>query len=433
MKVAFATLGCRVNVYESEAMSEKFIKEGYEITDFDNFSDVYVINTCTVTNMGDKKSRQMIGRARRKNPNAIIAAVGCYSQVASKEVSLIEGVDVVLGTRNKSEVVYWVNRAREEQRQIVKVNDVLKNKVFDELNIDDYQNKTRAFLKVQDGCNRFCSYCLIPFARGAVCSKTPEKIIEEVKKLAQHNFKEIILSGIHMASYGVDLDKDVNLITVLEEINKIDGIERIRIGSIDPTFFTEEVIRKVALIEKMCSHFHLSMQSGSDETLKRMNRSYDSKTYRESVENLRKYMKNISITTDVIVGFPGETEEEFRTTYNFLKDIGLSKTHIFKFSPRTGTKAAEMPMQVEKSIKDIRSGLLIELNKLNEVRFMERFIGSEMYVLFEEGTILQKGYYEGYTQNYIKVIVKSEGNLKGKILKVKLNVVEEEHILGELI
>lgn len=433
MKVAFATLGCRVNVYESEAMSEKFIKEGYEVTEFDEFSDVYVINTCTVTNMGDKKSRQMISRARRKNPEAIIAVVGCYSQVASKEVSEIEGVDVVLGTRNKSEVVYWVNRAREEQKQQVKVNDVLKNKTFDELNIEEYQDKTRAFLKIQDGCNRFCSYCLIPFARGAVCSKTPDKIIEEVKKLAEHGFKEIILSGIHIASYGVDLDKNINLITVLEEINKIDGIERIRIGSIDPTFFTEEVIKKVAEIDKMCPHFHLSMQSGCDETLKRMNRSYSAMEYKDSVDNLRKYIKDVSITTDVIVGFPGESEEEFLQTYEFLKEIKLSKTHVFKFSPRTGTKAAVMKEQVDGKIKDRRSNMLIELNKENELSFMNKFIDNTMNVLFEQESNSHKGFYEGYTPNYIKVLAESDEDLQGKIKSVKLEKSEEEHMIGEII
>jgi len=267
MKVAFTTLGCRVNQYESEAMAEKFIREGYEVVAFDELSDVYVINTCTVTNMGDKKSRQMISRARRLNPEAIIVVVGCYSQIAPEEVSKIEGVNVVLGTRNKGDIVYWVNRSREEGKQIIQVNDVLKNKVFEELNIEEYQDRTRAFVKIQDGCNRFCSYCLIPFARGAVCSKEPEKVIEEVKKLAANGFKEIILSGIHTASYGVDLKDKVTLVDILEAVDSIEGIERVRIGSIDPTFFTEGVIEKLVTFKKLCPHFHLSLQSGSNATL----------------------------------------------------------------------------------------------------------------------------------------------------------------------
>ena len=311
MRVAFATLGCRVNQYESEAMIEKFLKEGYSLVDFNVLADVYVINTCTVTNMGDKKSRQMISRARRLNDAAVIAVVGCYSQIAPEEVSSLKGVDVVLGTRNKGDIVYWVNRFKEERIKVIKVDEVLKNTTFENLNIDEYQDKTRAFLKIQDGCNRFCSYCMIPFARGAVCSKEPSKIIEEVKELAIHGFKEIILSGIHTASYGVDLKEDVTLVDVLEAIDKIPGIERIRIGSIDPTFFTEGVVDRIVRLKKLCPHFHLSLQSGCDETLKRMNRRYTAEEYSDIVKILRENISNVSVTTDVIVGFPGETEEEF--------------------------------------------------------------------------------------------------------------------------
>lgn len=433
MKVAFATLGCRVNVYESEAMTEKFIKEGYEVAAFDEFSDVYVINTCTVTNMGDKKSRQMISRARRKNPEAIVAVVGCYSQIASEEISQIPGVDVVLGSRNKGEIVYWVNRAREERKQVVEVSDVLKNKEFEELFIEEYQDKTRAFLKIQDGCNRFCSYCLIPFARGAVCSKDPEKIISEVKELAKNGFKEIILSGVHTASYGVDLEGNWSLIKVLEEIHEVEGIERIRIGSIDPTFFSEGVIEKVVELKKMCPHFHLSLQSGCNATLKRMNRHYTAEDYKVVVENLRKHMPDVSITTDIIVGFPGETEKEFNETYNFLSDIKLSKMHIFKYSPRSGTKAAEMEFQVDGNIKEQRSNKLIELNSQNEKSYMEKFLNRKMEVLYEEQAKGRENYYIGYTPNYIKVMTPSvEVDLKGKIIPTKLIAVESENMIGEI-
>ncbi|WP_346848423.1 MULTISPECIES: tRNA (N(6)-L-threonylcarbamoyladenosine(37)-C(2))-methylthiotransferase MtaB [unclassified Clostridium] len=430
MKVALYTLGCRVNSYESEAMAEKFIKEGYEVVSFDEFSDVYVINTCTVTNMGDKKSRQMIGRARRHNPEAIIAVVGCYSQIASDEIAQIEGVDVVLGSRNKGDIVYWVNRAREESKQVVEVKDVLKNNKFEQLAINEYQDKTRAFLKIQDGCNRFCSYCLIPFARGGVCSKEPEEILKEVKELSKNGFKEIILSGVHTASYGVDLEGNWDLVKILEEINKIEGIERIRIGSIDPTFFTEGVIEKICNLEKMCPHFHLSLQSGCDATIRRMNRKYTAQEYKDVVENLRKYMKDVSITTDIIVGFPGESNVEFEATYEFLKGIKLSKMHIFKYSKRTGTKAAEMPFQVDGLIKEERSKKLIELNNALEVEFMEKFIGREMRVLYEEAISGKENTYVGYTENYIKVITESDENLEGKIVPTKLAAVKQENMIG---
>ncbi|WP_346930315.1 tRNA (N(6)-L-threonylcarbamoyladenosine(37)-C(2))-methylthiotransferase MtaB [Clostridium sp.] len=430
MKVALYTLGCRVNSYESEAMAEKFIKEGYEVVSFDEFSDVYVINTCTVTNMGDKKSRQMIGRARRHNPEAIIAVVGCYSQIASDEIAQIEGVDVVLGSRNKGDIVHWVNRAREESKQVVEVKDVLKDNKFEELAINEYQDKTRAFLKIQDGCNRFCSYCLIPFARGGVCSKEPEQILNEVRELSKNGFKEIILSGVHTASYGVDLEGNWDLVKILEEINKIEGIERIRIGSIDPTFFTEGVIERICDLEKMCPHFHLSLQSGCDGTLRRMNRKYTAQEYKDVVENLRKYMKDVSITTDIIAGFPGESNGEFEATYEFLKEIKLSKMHIFKYSKRTGTKAAEMPFQVDGLIKEERSKKLIELNNTLEVEFMEKFIGREMRVLYEEAISGKENTYVGYTENYIKVITESEENIEGKILPTKLISVEKENMVG---
>ncbi len=430
MKVALYTLGCRVNSYESEAMAEKFIKEGYEIVSFDEFSDVYVINTCTVTNMGDKKSRQMIGRARRHNPEAIIAVVGCYSQIASDEIAQIEGVDVVLGSRNKGDIVYWVNRAREESKQVVEVKDVLKNNKFEQLAISEYQDKTRAFLKIQDGCNRFCSYCLIPFARGGVCSKEPEKILKEVKELSRNGFKEIILSGVHTASYGVDLEGNWDLVKILEEINKIEGIERIRIGSIDPTFFTEGVIERICNLQKMCPHFHLSLQSGCDATIRRMNRKYTAQEYKDVVENLRKYMKDVSITTDIIVGFPGESNVEFEATYEFLKGIKLSKMHIFKYSKRTGTKAAEMPFQVDGLIKEERSKKLIELNNVLEVEFMEKFIEREMRVLYEEAISGKENTYVGYTENYIKVITESDENLEGKIVPTKLVALKQENMVG---
>ena len=431
MKVAFSTLGCRVNQYESEAMAEKFIREGYEVSSYDSFSDVYVINTCTVTNMGDKKSRQMISKARRINPEAVIAAVGCYSQIAPEEVSSIEGVDVVLGTRNKGDIVYWVNRCKEEKQKIIEVEEVLRNNVFEELQIEEYQDKTRAFLKIQDGCNRFCSYCMIPYARGAVCSKEPKTIMEEVKKLAEHGFKEIILSGIHTASYGVDLKENITLVDVLEQVDKIDGIERIRIGSIDPTFFTEGVVERLLSLKKLCPHFHLSLQSGCDETLKRMNRRYTAEEYENIVNTLRDKIKDVSITTDVIVGFPGETDEEFNKTFKFLKKIELSKMHIFKYSPREGTKAAEMDCQIHGNVKDDRSQALINLNEELEGKFMASFAGKPAKVLFEEN--IGDNTYQGYTSNYIRVLAKSDININGELHDVNLKEISKDHIICEII
>ena len=434
MKVAFSTLGCRVNVYESEAMAEKFIREGYEVVEANEVADVYVINTCTVTNMGDKKSRQIISRARRLNENSVIAVVGCYSQIAPKEVSEIPGVDVVLGTRNKGDVVYYVNKAKEEGKSQVHVEGVLKNKKFEELNIEEYQDKTRAFLKIQDGCNRFCTYCIIPYSRGSVCSKDPEKVMEEVNKLAEHGFKEIILSGIHTASYGLDLEGNITLMDIIEKIEQVDGIERIRIGSIEPAFFTPEVIEKIKGFKKLCPHFHLSLQSGCDATLKRMNRRYTAEEYAASVELLRKTLPDVSITTDVIVGFPGETEEEFNETYKFLEKIKLTKTHVFKYSPRKGTRAAEMGDQIDGSIKEKRSKLLIELSNKNEKEFIEKFIGKEMDVLIETEAKGQEGVYEGYTRNYIKVQVPCAcADVTGKIVDIEITKAENEIGIAKLL
>ncbi|MFT8341064.1 tRNA (N(6)-L-threonylcarbamoyladenosine(37)-C(2))-methylthiotransferase MtaB [Clostridium beijerinckii] len=432
--VAFATLGCRVNHYETEAMAEKFIREGYEVTDFEGFADVYVINTCSVTNMSDKKSRQIISRARRRNENAIIAAVGCYSQVAPEEVSKIQGVDVVLGTRNKGDIVYYVNKAKDEQKPQLMVGEVLKNKQFEELNIEEYQDKTRAFLKIQDGCNRFCAYCLIPYTRGTTCSKDPQKVLHEIKNLSEHGFKEIILSGIHTASYGVDLDGNVTLITLLEEIEKLDGIERVRIGSIEPSFFTDEVIEKMKKMKKLCPQFHLSLQSGCDATLKRMNRRYTAKEYEDAVNRIRENLKDASITTDVIVGFPGETDEEFNETYEYLKRIKLTKTHIFKFSPRKGTKAADMPNQIDGTVKDKRSKALIELNAKNEGDFSKSLVGRELDVLVEQEVSNKPGVFEGYTRNYVKVeIPNGNKDMIGKIILCKIIASDGEYIVGKII
>lgn len=417
MKVAFSTLGCRVNAYETESLVELFKIEGYEIVEFNTVADVYVINTCTVTNMGDKKSRQMVHRAHRLNEEAIIAVVGCYSQIKPEEVSNIPGVNIVLGTRNKKDIIKNINKFKEDKINNIELIDVLRDKVFEDLKVTNYDNRTRAFMKIQDGCNNFCSYCLIPYARGASVSKPLQNIIDEVIKLSSNGFKEIILSGIDISSYGKDLGEDINLISVLQEIDKIDGIERIRIGSIGPEFFTEEVISNIKYINKICPHFHISLQSGSNETLSRMNRHYKVEEFEEKVNKLRIVFPNLSITTDIIVGFPGETEEEFKTTFEFLKKMKLSKMHIFKYSPREGTRASKFKETISSENKEIRSKALIELSDKLENEFIDSNIGMYYNVLYEN---ISEEYSIGFTPNYIKVMTPSEAKLEDKIISTML-------------
>lgn len=425
-KVAFFTLGCRVNQYETEAMSEAFLKKGYSIVDFDDFADIYIINTCTVTNVGDKKSRQMIRKSKKTNPDAVVAVAGCYAQVAPDEVASIEGVDVVLGTSDKGKIADLVEKFQEEKKQIKHVENIMTIREFEDLEIDEYQDKTRAFLKIQDGCDRFCSYCLIPYARGPVRSKRPEKILNEVEKLVENGFKEIILSGIHVASYGKDLG-NTNLVDIIEKLNEFENLKRIRIGSVDPTFFKDEVINRLTKIEKLCHHFHLSLQSGCNNTLKRMNRHYTTEEYETIVNKLRETFSDVSITTDIIVGFPGETEEEFNETFEFLKRLKLAKMHIFKYSPRKGTKAATFDKQVASEVKDKRSKLLIELDEKNEREFINKFLNKRMDVLFEEA---KNGYSKGYTKNYIKVQVQSTIDLSGEIIDdVLLSKIDNDGIV----
>jgi threonylcarbamoyladenosine tRNA methylthiotransferase MtaB len=426
--VAFLTLGCRVNQYETEAISEAFINDGYLMVDFEEKADVYVINTCTVTNMGDKKSRQMIRKAKKKNPQGVIVVAGCYSQVAPGEVAAIEGVDIIVGTSGKSDIPRLVEEYLESRSQINNVQNIMDIKRFEEMEIDEYQDRTRAFLKIQDGCDRYCSYCLIPYARGHIRSRSPENIIHEVEKLAANGFKEIILSGIHVASYGKDIG-GITLTDIIEKISAIAGIERIRIGSIDPTFFDDNTVNRLGKVENLCPHFHLSLQSGCNETLKRMNRHYTTEEYKAIVEDLRKTIPDVSVTTDVIVGFPGETEDEFETTYSFLQELALSKMHVFKFSPRKGTRAAEMDNQIDTAVKDKRSHRVIELDEQLENRFISSFIGRDMKVLFEE---TKGGYSYGYTENYIRVRIPTAEELSGKILNVRLVACTGELADGEL-
>ena len=441
--VRFVTLGCKVNQYETNAMAQKFLEKGYQIIEEitpeneDIKPDICIINTCTVTNMSDRKSRQMLRRMKEKNPATIVIAVGCYAQVAKEELSKIPEIDLVLGNNEKVEIVKHVEEYIKNNIDNVELDDVMYSKEFSDFGDVTYTEKTRAVIKIQDGCDRFCSYCIIPYARGRVRSRKPESIISEITQIASKGIKEVVITGIHIASYGKDfvMSKDsklanYRLINLLEEINEIQGIQRIRLGSIEPLLITEEFVERLKKLEKICHHFHLSLQSGCDETLKRINRRYTTEQFKEIVRLLRNAYSDVNLTTDVIVGFPGETDEEFNKTYQFLKEIKFYKMHVFKYSPRKGTKAAGMPNQISGDIKEERSRKLIELSDKNEIEYNKSYIGKNVEVLFEEE---KNGIYKGHTQNYIIVYCKSNENLDNKILNVICEEAEQEHILGEII
>lgn len=438
--VRFVTLGCKVNQYETNAMAQKFLEKGYQIIEEitpeneDIKPDICIINTCTVTNMSDRKSRQMLRRMKEKNPSTIVVAVGCYAQVAKEELSKIPEIDLVLGNNEKVEIVKYVEEYINNHINNVELDDVMYSKEFSDFGNVTYTEKTRAVIKIQDGCDRFCSYCIIPYARGRVRSRKPENIISEITQIASKGIKEVVITGIHIASYGKDfaMSKDskltnYRLIDLLEEINEIQGIQRIRLGSIEPLLITVEFVERLKKLEKICHHFHLSLQSGCDETLKRMNRRYTTEQFKEIVRLLRGAYSDVNLTTDIIVGFPGETDEEFNKTYQFLKEIKFYKMHIFKYSPRKGTKAAVMPNQINGGIKEERSKKLIELSDRNEIEYNKSYIGKNVEVLFEEE---KDGMYKGHTQNYIMVYCQSKENLDNKIIDVVCEKAEKEHIIA---
>ncbi|HHV45680.1 MAG TPA: tRNA (N(6)-L-threonylcarbamoyladenosine(37)-C(2))-methylthiotransferase MtaB [Tissierellia bacterium] len=427
-KVAFYTLGCKVNQYETQAMEELFKKRGYSIVNPDEYADVYVINTCTVTNLGDRKSRQFIRRAKKINKDSIVAAVGCYSQIAPEEVERIEGVDIVIGNTDKDKIVDLCEKAKSERKKINIVKDIRRYKEFENLNINEVDSKTRAYIKIQDGCNQYCSYCIIPYARGPIRSRRLEDILMEARRLADSGFKEIILTGIHVASYGKDLGS-INLLDVISKVNEIEGIERIRLSSMEPTFIDEKFMKKAVELRKLCDHFHLSLQSGSNTVLKRMNRKYTKEQYKEIVELIRKYMPDAGITTDIIVGFPGETEEEFNETCDFVNEIGFSRIHVFKYSPRIGTPASKYDNQIHGSIKHERSEKLISLGNRLMDKFNSKFIGKIVKVLFEEE---KDGFFEGYTTNYMRVKSRAKENIQGNILPVRIIDKENDFLIGEI-
>ncbi|MEE1530689.1 MAG: tRNA (N(6)-L-threonylcarbamoyladenosine(37)-C(2))-methylthiotransferase MtaB [Clostridia bacterium] len=403
--------GCKVNQYETNAMMQKMIEAGYEVVDFETKADIYIINTCTVTNMADKKSRQMLRRVKEINPEAILVAVGCYAQVAKEKLEQIPEIDLILGINEKNDIVKYVEQASKNTY----VSDVLHQTEFLDFGDVTYTEKTRAVIKVQDGCNQFCSYCIIPYARGRIRSRKPESVIKEITDVAKEGIKEVVITGIHIASYGKDFNTEYRLIDLLEEIQKVDGIQRIRLGSLEPTLITEEFVTRLKKLSKICDHFHLSLQSGCNETLKRMNRKYTTDQFRHVVELLRNAYPEVHLTTDVIVGFPGETEEEFNKTYEFLKEIKFYKMHVFKYSPRSGTVAAKMPNQIDGNIKEERSNKLIELSDENEKEYNQKYIGKEVEVLLEER---EGEYLKGHTTNYMVVKMKTNENLENTIQKV---------------
>ncbi len=400
------------------------MENNYEIVDFDDFADIYIINTCTVTNMSDKKSRQIIRRAKHKNKNAILVVVGCYAQIAKEKLEKIKEIDMVLGNNEKGNIVECV-----ENYSKMLITDVMNQKEFVEFGSTTYTDKTRAVIKVQDGCDRFCSYCVIPYARGRVRSRKIKNVVEEISCIAKNGIKEVVITGIHIASFGKDFKDGTSLIDLLEEINKIEGIERIRLGSIEPTIITKEFLERLTKLEKICDHFHLSLQSGCDETLKRMNRKYTTLEFENIVNLLRNAYPEVALTTDIIVGFPGETEEEFNKTYEFLSKIKFMKMHIFKYSKRDGTKAALMENQIDGNIKEERSNMLIELSDKNEKEFMEKYIGKNTKVLFEQSN---KDYTEGHTKNYILVKVPKNSDLENQIENVKVLKLNELALEGEI-
>ena len=431
-KAALHNLGCKVNAYETEAMQQMLEEAGYEIVPFSEYADVYVINTCSVTNMADRKSRQMLHKAKKQNPEAVIVGAGCYVQTKEAQALVDETINIVIGNNKKSELIHLLEEYEKTNEKCSSIVDINHGKQeYEEMFLEHTAEHTRAFIKVQDGCNQFCSYCIIPYARGRVRSRKLEDVMQEVIKLAENGFKEVVLTGIHLSSYGVDIDD--NLLHLIEQVHTINGIERIRLGSLEPRIVTEEFASALSKMEKICPHFHLSLQSGCDETLKRMNRRYNTAEYKAGCEILRKYFKHPAITTDVIVGFPGETEEEFAATKQYLEDIHFYEMHIFQYSKREGTKAATMKDQVLEPIKKDRSAVLLELEKRMSEEFREYYVGQEVTALMEEEwNYDEERYFVGYTKEYVKVAIKTDADLTNQFVTGKINkcLINDVYVMG---
>ena len=434
-KAAFHNLGCKVNSYETEAMQQLLEDAGYEIVPFREGADVYIINTCSVTNVADRKSRQMLHRAKKMNPSAAVVAVGCYVQAAGAELKKDEAVDLIVGNNQKKDLVQILDDYFADHENSGEILDIGHSQEYEELHIRRIADHTRAFIKVQDGCNQFCSYCIIPYTRGRVRSRRPEDIEHEVRGIAEAGYKEIVLTGIHLSSYGVDFkdEQQENLLTLIKRLDQIPGIERLRLGSLEPRIVTREFAKELARLRTICPHFHLSLQSGCDATLKRMNRRYNAAEYQACCEILREEFDNPAITTDVIVGFPGETEEEFAETERFLKAIHFYEMHIFKYSRRAGTRAADMPDQVPEGTKSVRSDILLALEKQQSLEYRGRFLGTEEEILLEEPIEIDgTKYMMGHTRQYDKGAVPYEEGLKNKTVKgIFTKALNEEVLLLE--
>ena len=424
MKVALHNLGCKVNAYETEAMLEMLENHGYEIVPFKEGADIYVINTCTVTNMADRKSRQMLHRAKKMNPEAIVVAAGCYVQAKESSGEVDECIDIVIGNNKKKDLIEILDEYHKERNQVKKeVIDINHTNEYEQMHLSKTAEHTRAYIKVQDGCNQFCTYCIIPFARGRVRSRGKEDVIREVQDLAKNGYQEVVLTGIHLSSYGVDLDGE-NLLSLILAVHEVEGIKRIRLGSLEPRIITEEFVQTIAGLEKMCPHFHLSLQSGCDETLRRMNRRYTTEEYYEKCKLLRKYFEHPALTTDVIVGFPGETEEEFAKSKEFIDKVNFYETHVFKYSKRAGTKAAVMENQISEQVKTVRSNELLELDQVKRRQYEEQLVGKTVEVLVEECVEMNgKQMQVGHTKEYVKISIESEIDMQNQLVRVQL----EEH------
>lgn len=449
-KVALHNLGCKVNAYETQAMEKLLREHGYEIVPFTEGADVYIINTCTVTNIADRKSRQMLHRAKKKNPEAIVVAAGCYVQTAEKRAEVDPAIDILVGNNRKKDIVAILEDYEADKGNRIAYMDIGQTDEFEMMELGVETEHTRVNLKVQDGCNQFCSYCIIPYARGRIRSLPKEKAVEQVKKLVRQGFKEVVLTGIHISSYGKDLNKNdteknhiseksagkkEDLLTLIQAVHEVEGLKRLRLGSLEPGIITEEFVRKIAALEKFCPHFHLSLQSGSRTVLKRMNRRYTPEEYLEKCRLIRKYFHNPAFTTDVIVGFPGETEEEFQESREFLNQVDFYEVHVFKYSRRQGTKAAAMEGQIGEAVKAKRSEWLISEGRLRERRYRETFIGRESTVLFEEvQEVKGQRYWLGFTGEYVKVAVREERNLKNSLINCRIcGFLDEDLLLGEII
>lgn len=459
-KAAFLSLGCKVNSYETEAMRNMFESAGYEIVDFKDIADVYVVNTCTVTNIADRKSRQMLHQARNRNPEAVIAAVGCYVQAAEEALLEDTSVDLLVGNNKKSELLKMVEACAKNRSKIESVTDINREKEYEELNIITSTEKTRAFIKIQDGCNRFCSYCIIPYVRGRVRSRSEEDILNEVSALAANGYKEIVLTGINISSYGIDraakpsgakacedaegfdvaddynenFNADITLASLIVRIGQIQGIERIRLGSLEPGLITERFLRTVSAVRQFCPHFHLSLQSGSDSVLQRMNRRYTSEDYLQKVNLIKRYFELPAFTTDIIVGFPGETDEEYAQTLEFVKKVGFSHIHVFKYSKRAGTRAAKMPRQIPEDVKSERSNRLIALSQVMSREYKERFLGRIEKILVEDEAVIDGVKYQlGHNERYLKMAVVSGKALENSIIEARVcKILTDDLLLCEI-